>query len=104
MSKFTMYNLYLHGKQGDDFADCITNTKDVPSALRMWAESFKYMQEVCLRLASSFTGTKVTADADTHMVQFGAADERAAKLLETLAKEKLLNAEEFEDDDEEETS
>lgn len=94
------YQLFLHGKQGDDFADHLKATKSTEEALRSWAKSFKEAHDACLQLANAFQKKGIEAEADTHLIQFYAHDEEAKKVLEVMAKEKLLQIEEFDDEEE----
>ena len=92
------YELFLHGKQGEDFAWQLDQTKgDVPDALRSWAQAFKAHHDACLQIAQVLDGKKVGARADVHFISFEPLDDKAEAALEELVKEELLAREEWDD-------
>ncbi len=100
------YELFLHGKQGDDFAACLDEAEgkqdQVALALRRWAESFKANHDACLQIASSLDGKQIEAQADVHFISFTPGNEQAEAALEALVKEDLLYREEWDDDEDDE--
>jgi hypothetical protein len=98
--KIRSYELWLHYKQGDDFGHVLEKCKgNVPKALKTWAANFKQHAEVCLQLAKAFKGKKITVQADTHMICFDPKDVKATACLEALVKKKLLDVQEWDDED-----
>ena len=92
------YELFLHYKQGDDFADHLEQAQDdVPAALRSWAESFKRHHDVCLQIARVLDGKKIEAQADVHFISFEPGDDQAENALEALVREELIERQELDD-------
>jgi len=90
------YSLWVHWKQGDEFHDLLEESKgDVSKALERWSEIFEERAKFCVELASRLKGKNVKADADTHYIGLY-GDE---KVLDKLAKEGLINVEEFEEEE-----
>lgn len=82
------YELWLHWKQGDDFAGCLKEANDnVPAALELWAQHFDGCAEHCRSLAKELEGADVSADGDVHYIRFD-GDE---VLMEKLVSMELLN-------------
>ena len=95
------YELFLHYKQGDDFQRCLGHARgNVPTALRLWAETFKRNHDICLQLARVFEGKEIDAHADTHHISFEPGDHVARGALEVMAAEKLIEIKEWPDEDE----
>lgn len=101
------YDLFLHFKQGDDFGQCLERAEgDVVRALLDWSEHFQWCSTQCREIAAKIgayfdeypNATKVTAQGDTHTISI----EGPEMLMEDLARQGLLNREEFEDEDEDE--
>jgi hypothetical protein len=94
------YELFLYYKQGDDFATVLEAHKnDIPAALRAWEQSFKDNAAACSRLAKAFEGKDLTAHADTHHISFEPGDEASCACLEVMVREELLEAVEWDDED-----
>lgn len=91
------YSLFLHWKQGDEFHEHLERNKgNVAKALEDWAEEFDERANHCLELAERIKGEDIEADADTHHIGLY-GDE---KILDGLAKDGLINKDEFEDEGE----
>ena len=96
------YELFLHGKQGDDFGHLLeAHNNDIPVALRVWEQSFKENAAVCARLAWAFEGHALTAHADTHHISFAPDDANADECLEVMVKEELLQVIDSDDTEDE---
>ena len=101
MGKNVSYELVLHHKQGDDFAECLRKSKSPAAALRLWAARFKENQEACEKLAKALEGQLLGVMADTHMISFEPGDASAEQVLQQLVKEELLRRDEIDGDDDE---
>ncbi|KXB03013.1 hypothetical protein AKJ45_02835 [candidate division MSBL1 archaeon SCGC-AAA261F19] len=64
------YELFLHWKQGDDFAEELEKADTTEEALRNWAETFEEHAKHCRELAEIFEGKDIEAYADTHHISF----------------------------------
>ena len=96
MSRF--YSLYLHYKQGDDLHHYLNNAKgNISKAFTSWAEHFEYCHRVCKELADCLKGYKIDIDASVHFIAFYPKDKRSRELLEQLAKDGIINAEEYDE-------
>ncbi len=93
------YTLWLHFKQGEDFALQLEHASTTSNALRSWAESFYSNAEHCRVLADRLEGVDVEVQADTHHIGFEPNDAAAEKVLQELAEEGLVNEEKYEDDE-----
>ncbi len=96
------YSLWLHFKQGDDFANHLERTNgDVSEAFASWSAQFKGMADHCMRISSITKGhTTLEAWGDTHYVGFRPTDEASRKLLDVMAIEELITVDTFPGDDE----
>jgi len=93
------YSLWLHWKQGDEFGEHLARNKgNVARALEDWAEEFEERAKFCKKLAKRIEGKNIEADADTHHIGLY-GDE---KILNKLAKEGLIQKDEYEDEEDEE--
>ena len=86
------YELFLHYKQGDDFAGCLELAKDnVSKAFEIWAESFEFNAIRCRELAERFKDKEITVNSDTHHIGFYGDEE----LLDKLSEEDLIEKHEW---------
>ena len=98
------YRLYHYHKQGDDLAFHLENNDNkIPKALRGWALQLLNAVRINLDLADEIEryqdknpDVEINVTADTHFILFDGPDE----LMEALAFQGLLNADEFEMEDE----
>lgn len=109
----TIYDLFLHWKQGDDFATQLKAAgDDVPKALREWAKSFDENASRCRALAKLFDKVSISAQADTHHISFAPSEdiqrskgfdeffdhpESAVEALEEAVRQKLLTRDDLDD-------
>lgn len=96
-TKIVSYELFLHYKQGDDFAGYLRSRRgNVPRALIAWQEAFIANADAC-RLLSEILATlprkSYTVEADTHSITFVANTPAATYALDQLAKAKVLQKE-----------
>lgn len=84
------YSLFLHFKQGDDFASIRKSTKTNSVAFEKWASQFAHYQAICTTVAKALDGKKVEISADTHMIMLVPGDAAGARALEALVKERIL--------------
>jgi len=85
------YDLFLHGKAGDDFALLLRRHRgNAVKALRAWAEELREAAGLCLVLAKRLEGVRVRADGGASMVGFEPLNAEAVKRLDALAEKKLL--------------
>lgn len=92
------YELFLHYKQGDDFAQALeAHPDDIPAALRTWEQHFRNNASVCARLAKAFEGKNLIVNAGTHHIDFTPGDDAARECLEVMAQEELLRIEDWGD-------
>lgn len=94
------YELFLHGKQGDDFAQHAAIAATVNKALLSWSAALKQCQNICEQIARALEGKNVSVFADTHVISLTADDAEAEKALDALTAEGLLTVMPIEDDDE----
>lgn len=85
------YELFLHWKQGGDFANCLEETESVEEALRMWAKSFEANADHCRELADEFSGENIEGRGDTHLIGFSGDEE----VLERAVEKDLIEKVEF---------
>ena len=88
---FEVYAGYY--KQGDDFADCLEESKGNPiAALNLWAERLEGGAKILRELAEKLTGQKIEVDgADTHVVMISGRGKKAQAALRAAAESKLLS-------------
>jgi hypothetical protein len=84
------YELWLHYKQGDDFAAILEKEPTPSKALESWAAHFAACRDICAQLARTLAGKNVEAGGGTHYIGFTAKDDEAERALAALAKENLL--------------
>lgn len=90
------YDLFLHGKAGDDFAWLLRKHRgNTVKALRAWADSLRACAQVCATLAEALDGAKVHADGGAAFVGFEPLNAEAERRLEALAKKKLVSRNEI---------
>lgn len=85
------YEIYLHGKQGDDFAAHIEKSKNVWAALAVWTEDFRKRADICDRIARAIYQKNVQVEADTHMILFIPQDTTAEKAFDELLAAGLVH-------------
>lgn len=86
----TVYELFLHFKQGDDLSRILGRTKTPSAALTAWAETFEHHRRVCLEIAQAIDGKRVRVDADTHTITLTPEDADAKRALDALVERKLI--------------
>jgi hypothetical protein len=84
------YMLWLHSKQGDDFAEHVEHTKTPVEAFESWANSLAEAQRTCLKVAETIHDQKVTVFGDVNFVMITAKDKAARIVLDKLVTEKIL--------------
>lgn len=89
--EYINYELFLHWKQGDDFASCLEETDTVEEALRKWAEGFDACADHCRKLADEFSGKNIEGQGDTHFIAFSGDEE----VLERAVEKGLIEKVEF---------
>lgn len=96
----TLYDLILHGKQGDDLGSILHAKGDVlADAMEAWAAELARAQATCLKLAQGLRDQHVTVNADGQIIHFSADDDEAEEALEKLVAAGLLSKEKAEDDE-----
>lgn len=89
--------IFVHGKQGDDFHHLLENSKTVSEALNKWATVMQEEAKRLIFLSEQFKDKEVEAEADTHMIQFIGEESLLKPLVDT---EILSHFDEFEEDEE----
>jgi hypothetical protein len=86
------YELFLHGKAGDDFAHLLYRHRgNAVKALRTWAEELREAAKCCTALAKELQGVRVRADGGAAIVGFEPKDAEAEKRLDALVQKNLLS-------------
>jgi hypothetical protein len=88
------YSLWLHYKQGDDFANILKDSKNVSEAFRTWAQHFEACRDRCQTIADALENQAVEIDADTHAINLHAGTPDASKKLRALVDLNILSPEE----------
>lgn len=78
------YEIFLHYKQGDDFAAHVDATNNVSDALTGWAADFRKRTAVCEEIARALHGKNVEVDAQVHMILLTPKDAEAERALDDL--------------------
>lgn len=86
-----IYELFLHWKQGHDFAEELKKADSVEDALLGWAERFEENAKHCRELAEEFSGEDIESDAAVHHIEFYGDEE----VLEEAVEKGLLEVVEF---------
>lgn len=87
-----MYELFLHGKQGDDLNFYLEKSSNIIEGMRNWAIHFERARSVCEDVSAALVGKNVTIEADVHSIVFCPQDKEAEKVLKALVKRELLTA------------
>ena len=86
----SVYELFLHYKQGDDLSRIIERTKTPSEALTEWAASFEHCHRTCLEIARAIDGKNVRINADTHTITLTPQDADAKHALNALVEKGLI--------------
>lgn len=82
-----VFQLHLHCRQGNDLDNWIALTKTPSHAFAEWAKSFREHEKLCVQLANSLEGTKITIEAlgdDVYLIPNDDNEERILRNLEKL--------------------
>lgn len=84
------YELWLHGKQGDDLQTNANASKDASGAFFCWSLDFEKRIEICHRISDALEGRNVKIEGEGNFIFLTPLDENAEVALDALALCKFI--------------
>ena len=96
-----MYELFIHGKQGNDIAPFVAKSDSAAEALNGWREYLQQHVDVCARLAEQLVGFDIDIESDNNFIFLQPKDKAAEQMLESLVEDENFRLCRFSDESDE---